>query len=156
MQDQTKSSRMEKADKRMYAPYKFSGMDYQFNSEVDKLNINTMREFTDNYFGKKNQLWIYKKIGKELADIKSDSCDANQEFDLVVKVLKVYEKDDFTLEMRIKDLSNELWFVTLPKLKFGKIKENDIVRLRSVQVNLLHKKNMLVCKPSTNVLKFTI
>jgi hypothetical protein len=51
---------------------------------------------------------------------------------LVVKVLKVYEKDDFNLEMQIKDITNELWFITLPKLKFGKIKDNDIVRIRSV------------------------
>jgi len=77
-------------------------------------------------------MWVFKKIGKELADLRSESMEANQEFDLVVKVLKVYEKDDFTLEMRIKDLSNEMWFITLPKLKFGKIKENDIIRLRSV------------------------
>ena len=56
------------------------------------------------------------------------SFEENREFDLLVKVLKIFEKDEFNLELRIKDTSNELWFITIPKLKYGSIKEGEIIR----------------------------
>ena len=46
----------------------------------------------------------------------------NKEFDLLVKVLKVFEKDENSLELRIKDISQQMWFVTIPKLKFPNIR----------------------------------
>jgi len=91
-----------------------------------------MREFTDKYF-QRSPWWIYQKMSKLLGDLKEESNESsNPEFDILVKILKVHEKDDFNLEMRIKDITNELWFIIVPKLKFGKLKENDIVRIRSV------------------------
>jgi len=45
--------------------------------------------------------------------------DPKKEFDLLVKVIKVFEKDEHTLELRIKDISNEMWFMTVAKLKFA-------------------------------------
>jgi hypothetical protein len=44
------------------------------------------------------------------------SFEENREFDLLVKVLKIFEKDEFNLELRIKDTSNELWFITKFKI----------------------------------------
>jgi exosome complex RNA-binding protein Rrp4 len=67
------------------------------------------------------------------------SFEENREFDLLVKVLKIFEKDEFNLELRIKDTSNELWFITIPKLKYGSIKEGEIIRIRSVKVNIASK-----------------
>ena len=55
------------------------------------------------------------------------SFEENREFDLLVKVLKIFEKDEFNLELRIKDISNEMWFITIPKLKYGSIKEGEII-----------------------------
>jgi len=51
----------------------------------------------------------------------NDTC----EFDLLVKILKIFEKDEYNLELRIKDTSNEMWFIVVPKLKFGPLKEGD-------------------------------
>ena len=81
--------------------------------------------------------------------------DENKEFDLLVKVLKIFEKDEFNLELRIKDTSNEMWFITIPKLKFGSIKEGEIIRIRSVKVNISSKRNVIDTRPSTNILRFT-
>ena len=63
----------------------------------------------------------------------------NYEFDLLVKVLKVFEKDEYNMEMRIKDTSNEMWIIVIPKLKFGYIREGEIIRIRSVSVNITSK-----------------
>jgi hypothetical protein len=79
----------------------------------------------------------------------------NREFDLLVKVLKIFEKDEFNLELRIKDISNEMWFITIPKLKYGSIKEGEIIRIRSVKVNIASKRNVIEIRPSTNILRFT-
>lgn len=83
------------------------------------------------------------------------SFEENKEFDLLVKVLKIFEKDEFNLELRIKDTSNEMWFITIPKLKFGSIKEGEIIRIRSVKVNISSKRNVIETRPSTNILRFT-
>lgn len=137
MVDRSKQFKLERSEKRLYTPYKFSGIDYHFNPEVDKQLVNNMREFTDKYF-QRSPWWIYQKMSKLLGDLKEESNESsNPEFDILVKILKVHEKDDFNLEMRIKDITNELWFIIVPKLKFGKLKENDIVRIRSVQMNVV-------------------
>lgn len=77
------------------------------------------------------------------------------EFDLLVKVLKVFERDEYNLELRIKDLSNEMWFITVPKIKFGTLAEGQVIRIRSVKVNYTSKRNIVETKPSTNILRFT-
>jgi len=79
----------------------------------------------------------------------------NREVDLLVKILKIFDKDEYDLELRIKDVSGEMWFIVIPKLKFGTLKEGDIVRIRSVEVNLTSKRNVISIKPSTNILRFT-
>ena len=48
-----------------------------------------------------------------------------------------------------------MWFVTVPKLKYGNLKEGDVVRIRSVKVNITSKRNIIETKPSTNILRFT-
>jgi hypothetical protein len=57
--------------------------------------------------------------------------------------LKIFEKDEYNLELRIKDVSNEMWFIVIPKLKYGALKENEIIRIRSVTVNITSKRNVI-------------
>lgn len=47
-----------------------------------------------------------------------------------------------------------MWFMTIPKLKFPNIKQGEIVRIRSVEVNLTSMRNVISVKPSTNILRF--
>jgi hypothetical protein len=95
-------------------------------------------------------------MSKELGHLKEiTQRNENYEFDLLVKILKIFEKDEYNLELRIKDVSNEMWFIVIPKLKFGPLKEGEIIRIRSVTVNITSKRNVIQCKPSTNILRFT-
>jgi len=67
------------------------------------------------------------------------------------------EKDEQTLELRIKDISQELWFLTLPKVKFNSLvnlKDGEILRIRSVTRDSTSKRNMIISKNLTNVLRF--
>lgn len=100
--------------------------------------------------------WIFKNMSKSLGKVREESQHReNFEFDLLVKILKIFDKDEYNLELRIKDISNEMWFIVIPKLKFGPLKEGEIIRIRSVTVNITSKRNVISCKPSTNILRFT-
>jgi len=79
----------------------------------------------------------------------------NKEFDILVKVLKIFQKDDWNDELRIKDTSNQMWLICVQRNKFGVIKAGDIVRIRSVKVNHTTKRNVLETTPQSNILKFT-
>lgn len=106
---------IEKSEKRKYTPYKFSGKSYSFDFQQEKLIVDGLRNWEDLYFQKSS--WIFKTMSQQLAKLKDLA--SNKEIDLLVKVLKIFEKDEYTLEMRIKDTSNEMWFIQIPKLKFG-------------------------------------
>ena len=80
-----------------------------------------------------------------------------KDIDLLVKVLKVHEKDEQTVELRIKDLTDQLWFLNLPKHRFGGILNTrcgEIIRVRSVTQDTTSRRNIMTHKPTTNILKF--
>ena len=67
--------------------------------------LDDMRNWTKSYF--QNEHVITREMYKLLKDLKgSEGMGAgSQEFDLLVKIIKVFEKDENTLELRIKDIS---------------------------------------------------
>lgn len=77
------------------------------------------------------------------------------EFDLLVKILKIFERDEYNYELRIKDLSGEMWFIAVPKLRYQRLKEGEVIRIRSIKINTTSKRNIIETKPSTNILRFT-
>lgn len=80
--------------------------------------------------------------GSEVAQPTSQN---SHEFDLLVKILKVFEKDESTLELRIKDISQKMWYMSVPRLKFhpSVLKQGGIVRVRSVELNLTTKRDVI-------------
>ena len=115
-----------------YDPYKFSGKNYTLDLSVHKGILKSLRKWAIKYLS--NNSVIHMTTYQKLDTLKNDEV-KGRDIDLLVKVLKVFEKDEHTLELRIKDNSNELWFLTLPKLRFGgniNIREGEIIRVRSV------------------------
>lgn len=62
-----------------------------------------MRGWALEYFS--HEYVITKEMYKLLKELKNGQVNENSEFDLLVKVLKVCDKDENTLELRIKDIS---------------------------------------------------
>lgn len=59
--------------------------------------------------------------------------------------------------MRVKDHGFEIFFLIVPKMKFGGanvLKEGEIVRIRSVQKDESSRRNVIVCKAITNIIRF--
>ena len=98
---------------------------------------------------------------KLLRDLKpnpgSEGSATTQEFDLLVKILKVFEKDENTFELRIKDSSQKMWFMNVPRLKFhpSVLRQGEIVRVRCVEMNLTTKRDVIQVKPYTNILRIS-
>lgn len=80
---------------------------------------------------------------------------AGKEIDLVVKILKVFDKDDNDFELRVKDLSQESWPLIVHKLKFCDFQPGEIYRVRGVSVEKINERNVIKSKMQTNFLKFS-
>ncbi len=150
----------EREERRKYRPYKFSGKNYTFDVNHERVLLDDLRGWTHNYFA--NEYVITKEMYKLLKDLKGSSDGTisgvgSQEFDLLVKILKVFEKDENTLELGIKDISNKMWYMTVPRLKFhpSVLRQNEIVRVRCVELNLTTKRDVISVKPYTNILKIS-
>lgn len=74
---------------------------------------------------------------------------------MLVKILKVFEKDEATLELRIKDVSQKMWYMTVPRTKFHQnvLRQGEFVRVRCVELNLTTKRDVIQIKPYTNILR---
>lgn len=123
--------------------------------------LDHLREWATGYFNK--EYVITKEMYKLLKDLKAPSTGGpvaasqmnNTEFDLLVKILKVFEKDENTLELRIKDISQKMWYMSVPRLKFhpSVLRPGEIVRVRCVETNLTTKRDVIQVKPYTNILR---
>ncbi|CDW75388.1 alpha telomere binding protein [Stylonychia lemnae] len=152
-QDQLKEKQLERQEKRRYKPYKFSGRSYTFDINHEKIIMDNIRTWGQNYFA--NNYVITKDMYMLLKDCKTKmSNDESQEFDLLCKILKIFEKDENNLEIRIKDLSQEMWFMSVPRFKFQSLKQGEVIRIRCVEVNLTSKRNVIQTKNNTNILRF--
>lgn len=109
----------EREERRRYRPFKFSGKTYTFDANHERKILDELRNWAVNYFQK--EYVITREMYKLLKDLKASSGEGGagtQEFDLLVKILKVFEKDENTLELRIKDISQKMWYMSVPRLKF--------------------------------------
>jgi len=97
-------------------PYKYSGKNYSFDKLNDLPILEGVKRWSTDYFNHNSV--VNKSNYTKLRDLRQLE-DPKKEFDLLVKVIKVFEKDEHTLELRIKDVSNEMWFMTVAKLKFA-------------------------------------
>lgn len=136
-----------------YDPYKFSSKHYSLEMSVHRSICKGLRKWTINYLAE--NMVVHASSYTLLGKIREE--DKGRDIDLLVKVLKIHEKDEQTVELRIKDVTSTLWFLNLPKLRFGNlmnIRAGEIIRVRSVLRDNTSRRNIISYKPTTNILKF--
>lgn len=57
------------------------------------------------------------------------------DFDVVAKILQIFEMDEYTNELKIRDQSGQTWYVLALKLKFPHLRVGDAIRIRSATHN---------------------
>jgi len=87
-------------------------------------------------------------------------CDLNKaskqerDFDVCAKVLQVFEIDEYTNELKLRDSSNETFYTLALKLKFPHIRSGSVVRIRSATFDETSNKKMLVLQHYSNIMTF--
>jgi hypothetical protein len=77
------------------------------------------------------------------------------DFDVVAKISQVFELDEYTNELRLRDSSAGSWNVLALKLKFPNIRVGDVVRIRSVTYDETStQKKVLLLSHYSNILTF--
>lgn len=84
-----------------------------------------------------------------------------KDFDVVAKVLQIFEMDEYTNELKLKDASGQTWYSLALKLKFPHLRAGEVVKIRSCThdetssskkvLNLSHYSNIMTLISSAKV-----
>lgn len=91
--------------------------------------------------------------GDRVCELKKASKQSN-DFDIVAKVLQVFELDDYTNELKLRDQSGETFYTLALKLKFPHIRHGSVVRIRSATYDETSVKKVLVLQHYSNIMTF--
>jgi hypothetical protein len=99
------------ADDNNFAPTFFSGKRASFEKHETTL-LSSLRKWVSTYFSAHDG--VTSDLYKSLKGAKSSVKD----FDVVAKILNIFEMDEFTNELKIADSTGDNWYVLALKLKF--------------------------------------
>lgn len=120
------------------APCAFSGSKPTVERQ-DAAILSTLKSWSRGYFQSQN----VSDGGKTCALKKSTA--ANGDFDVNARILQIFELDEYTNELKLRDASGETFFTLALKLKFPHLRQGAVVRIRSATVDETSKnKNVLV------------
>jgi hypothetical protein len=122
-----------KKDEREFHPFSFSGKSFTFEFDERK-TIRALREWKSKIFDQKPVLtsqYITKLSDVPSAGAKGEHSEYFPNFDLEVKIIRVFKIDDYSSQIRVIDSSNEIWFCQVLNLKYPWLKEGLYVRVRS-------------------------
>jgi hypothetical protein len=135
-------------DKQKYVPYKFSGKNFTFEQAETEI-LDGLRGWAHMIF--KDQRVIPNSMFTYLSKIKDQE---RNDFDLLCKVMKVAQKDDHNYAVRIKDVSKEVWNMTVSNLRYPLLKEGNIIRVRSASIEQDSDAKNILLRMHSNILKF--
>ena len=112
--------------------------------------LNNIRQWAQKYFAQ------YNAVAGDTTVTLSKAAGQKSDFDVVAKVAQVFELDEYTNELRLRDTSTkDAWNVLALKLKFPHIKTGDVVRVRSVTYDETStQKKVLLLSHYSNILSF--
>merc|ERR1712048_854858 len=79
---------------------------------------------------------------------------AENDFDVVAKVLQVFQLDEYTNELKLKDQSGATFYTLALRIKFPHLKEGSVVKVRSATYDETSTKKVLVLQHYSNIMTF--
>jgi hypothetical protein len=128
-------------------PFAHNGKNYSFEKN-EKDVLSKIRKFSQTHFGSNNVLSSDMHVALSKANTQK------HDFDVLAKILQIFEKDEFTNELKIRDGSNKTWYVLALKLKFPHLAVGDVIRIRSSIYDETSKKNVLNLSHYSNIMTF--
>lgn len=131
------------------APISHSGKHFSFDKNDGALLANT-RKWAANYISQ------YNVISSDMHVPLAKASAQKNDFDVIAKVSNVFELDEYTNELRLRDTSTpNSWNVLALKLKFPSVRAGDVVRIRSVTYDETStQKKVLLLSHYSNILSF--
>ena len=80
---------------------------------------------------------------------------ATKDIDVVAKILQIFELDEYTNELKLRDVSGEIYYTLALKLKFPHLKAGSVVKIRSAtHDDTSVNKKILVLQHYSNIMTF--
>ena len=126
------------------APYAFSGKRATIERQ-DTAILGALRKWSNKLFADNDCVKCVdlNKASKQSGD-----------FDVCAKVCQVFELDEYTNELKLRDNSGETFYTLALKLKFPHIRTGSVVRIRSATFDETSNKRMLVLQHYSNIMTF--
>jgi len=124
-----------------------NGKAYSFEKH-EKDVLGKMRKFAQSHFAASNVL------SSDMHVALSKATSQKNDFDVLAKILQIFEKDEFTNKLKIRDGSNKTWYVLALKLKFPHLQVGDVIRIRSSIYDETSKKHVLNLSHYSNIMTF--
>ena len=134
--------------KNEHSPFAFSGKHHTFEkSEVATLS--NLKKWANQYFGS------YNVITNDMFTPLNKVQGKHDDFDVLAKILQIFEMDEYTNELKVRDGSGQTWYVLALKLKFPHLRVGDVVRIRSATHNeTSSQKKVLNLSHYSNIMTF--
>lgn len=156
-EDEEDEDDVEMRKKQWYIPYKFSGKNFSFSKDevdiLDPLRAWSQYHFSENWVIP-NYMFTYMSKLKERLGTPGKDQECWNDFDLLVKVMKVVQKDDHNFSVRIKDISKDTWNMTVSSLWYAMLWEGEIIWIRSASVDWSSDGKNIILPPHANILRF--
>jgi len=131
------------------SPYAFSGQRPTVERQ-DSAILTTLKSWARGWFQQHNIC----EGGKTMA-LKKAATSTGGDFDVNARVLQVFELDEYTNELKLRDGSGEIFFTLALKLKFPHLRQGSVVRIRSASLDETSKnKRVLVLQHYSNIMTF--
>ena len=131
-----------------FAPVFYSGKRATFEKHETTL-LTTLRKWVGTYFAS------HDGVTADLYTPLKNAKAADKDFDVVAKILSIFELDEFTNELKIADATGDNWFVLALKLKFPGLRAGQVIRIRSATYDeTSSQKQVLNLQHYSNILSF--
>ena len=111
-------------DDNNFAPSFYSGKRATFEKHETTI-LTTLRKWVGSYFANSDG------VTSDLYSPLKNASKAVKDFDVVAKILSIFELDEFTNELKIADTTGDNWYVLALKLKFPNLRAGQVIRIRS-------------------------
>ena len=129
-------------------PYAFSGK-RSTHEKQDSSIQGALKKWANTFFASNNVITDAQTTPLAKAAKKP------KDFDVVAKVLQVFELDEYTNELKLRDASNETFYTLALKLKFPHVRQGSVVRIRSATYDeTSNNKRVLILQHYSNIMTF--
>ena len=139
-----------------YRPAYYSGKRATFEKHETTL-LTTLRKWVVNYFSQ------FDGLNSDAFTPMKNARAQDKDFDVVAKIINIFEMDEFTNELKIADATGDNWYVLALKLKFPNLRAGQVIYIRSALVdetstskkviNLQHYSNIMTFVGSSKLAK---